>query len=243
LPGQWALVVQVHWPLWQACPAAQVTPQPPQLLASVWVLVSQPLAKMPSQSAEPEAQVVTLHAPLLQPTPVTLVPAVQVLPQPPQLLPSVFRLTQAPLQLVRPVEHAVWHWPLEQTWPVGHWLLSVQVLLVPPAQTWDVPEEVVTVRHILGGQHGAPPHDGQHWPATQVSSGWQQGPLGPPHGAFLVLLHTHAQLSVKRDCPCGQGGTQVPSQHSCSPPQQVRLQQDCVPIWQHTPSPQHTWPT
>jgi hypothetical protein len=41
-------------------------------------------------------------------------------PQAPQLFTSPCRFWHAPLHEVSPVEHAVTHWPLSQTWPTPH---------------------------------------------------------------------------------------------------------------------------
>jgi hypothetical protein len=91
LPGQWALVVQVHWPASQLCPAAQAAPQPPQLLTSVCSLTHRPLQRL-----KPALQL-TPHAPLTQ-VGVALAGAVQTVPQAPQLCRSVCSFTHCPLQ-------------------------------------------------------------------------------------------------------------------------------------------------
>lgn len=54
-------------------------------------------------------------------------PALQALPQAPQLAASELTLTQAPLQLVRPVAH--WQVPFTQVWPVWHMLPQLAVSL------------------------------------------------------------------------------------------------------------------
>lgn len=68
--------------------------QPPQLLTSVLVLTSQPLLACPSQSAVPGLQAEQLQAPATQ----LGVPFghEQTVPQPPQLLTSVWVLTSQP---------------------------------------------------------------------------------------------------------------------------------------------------
>jgi hypothetical protein len=79
--------VQTQPPLAQLWPAPQCCPQPPQLLASVWVLTQTPL-----QNCSPEGQA--------QLPPLQLWPEGQACPQLPQLAGSVWVLIQVPLQRV-----------------------------------------------------------------------------------------------------------------------------------------------
>lgn len=73
--------------------------QVPQLLISVKTSVSQPVAKVASQSEKPMAQVTTLHSPAAHPTVATLVLAIgtHVAPQEPQLVALVLMLISQPL--------------------------------------------------------------------------------------------------------------------------------------------------
>ena len=72
----------------EAFGSTQARAQAPQLVALVWVLVSQPLAAAPSQSPKPVAQRTTVHAPPAQPLAATLARA-QVVPQALQLAGSM----------------------------------------------------------------------------------------------------------------------------------------------------------
>ncbi len=127
LPLQFMVLLgQPQAPAVQAMPPVQALPQPPQLLASVWVLTLHPSEKLPLQLAEPAAHAVTWQVPPLHATPVTLVPGVQVMPQPPQLLGSLVRSAQLPLQLVWVLGQAVEQTLLEQTWPAGQGAVALQ---------------------------------------------------------------------------------------------------------------------
>lgn len=57
---------ETHLPRSQACPVAQRVPQRPQCAVSLVVATSQPLSALPSQSANPAAQLATAHAPARQ---------------------------------------------------------------------------------------------------------------------------------------------------------------------------------
>src|SRR5438105_4498350 len=86
-----------HTPFVQLAPFAHTLPQPPQLFLSVLMLISQPLAAMPSQSRNPALhmpmpQVELLHAALALAIEHTLL-------QPPQLPGSNLVLVHMPLQL------------------------------------------------------------------------------------------------------------------------------------------------
>jgi len=100
----------------------------PQLLGSVAVLVSQPLAALPSQLAKPALQLATVQAPAMQ----AAVPlgAEQTVPQAPQLFRSVCSFTQTPLQRVKPDWHAVGvHAPAVHACPLGQAVPQVPQLL------------------------------------------------------------------------------------------------------------------
>jgi hypothetical protein len=98
-------VAAEHGPL-----PGQTLPQAPQF----WTLpesgVSQPSAGLPLQSPNPWLQDCSLHVPLIQVA--VALGKVQWLPQVPQLLTSVMRLTQVPPQAVWPEGHWVTHTPL-----------------------------------------------------------------------------------------------------------------------------------
>jgi hypothetical protein len=72
---------------------AQARPQAPQCVALVWVLASQPLAGLPSQSPKPAAQRTTVHIPPAQPLAATLASA-QAAPHALQLAGSMAVLAQ-----------------------------------------------------------------------------------------------------------------------------------------------------
>lgn len=109
--GHWALVVQTHFPPEQLWPLGHLVPQAPQLLASVWVFVQVPLQLVGVAVGQqtPLAQTWALGShtgPVALPQwhwpPAQTSPARQALPQVPQLLLSVCRLTQLPPQLLVP---------------------------------------------------------------------------------------------------------------------------------------------
>jgi hypothetical protein len=140
----------------------QTFPQLPQLFVSVPVLVSQPSAELPLQSAVFAGQLVTAHVPAEQ----IGVPVVDVhfLPHTPQLLTSLAAKDSHPLlgslsQLFQPAEHeATAHVPLEQaTFAFWSWQTrphrpqlfgsaavffsqpSVRLLLQSVQPVWQVP--------------------------------------------------------------------------------------------------------
>jgi hypothetical protein len=84
-------------------PEGQALPHIPQFRGSVLMFV-----QAPPQAVSPPPQ---LHCPLEQ-----VWPDGQTCPQLPQLAGSFAVLTHAPLHADKPVAHAVWHWPAEQTW-------------------------------------------------------------------------------------------------------------------------------
>jgi hypothetical protein len=81
-------------------PGKHTRPQVPQFWELVLVLISQPLAKEPSQSAKPELHDVTTHIPLEQPTVLALATIPQTRPQPPQLLGSALMFVSQPLAAI-----------------------------------------------------------------------------------------------------------------------------------------------
>ncbi len=76
----------------------QTWPQLPQLLTLLLMLVSQPSAWLPLQSAKPELQPAITQVPLVQA--MVALAAEQTWPQPPQLLTLLLVFTQVPLQAV-----------------------------------------------------------------------------------------------------------------------------------------------
>lgn len=107
----------MHVPLQQRCPEPQRLPHMPQLLRSTPVSISQPVAKLPSQSRHVPVQPVIVQAPIAQPTDETDIPVVgQVMPHMPQLAGSVRTSTSQPLpdivsQSRRPTRHVKPHVP------------------------------------------------------------------------------------------------------------------------------------
>jgi hypothetical protein len=102
----------------------QTLPQWPQLLRSLFRLVSQPSAYSPLQSAKPESQKVTVQTPLRQmPTPLATMP--QPWPQAPQLSLSLKGFTQVSLQ---------WIQPLGQQKPLLQWGTMLGQRLPQPPQ-------------------------------------------------------------------------------------------------------------
>jgi hypothetical protein len=83
----------------------QTLPQAPQFWGLLASAVSQPSAGLPLQSPNPALQDCSTQAPLTQAA--VALGKLQWAPQAPQLLTSVWRLTQVPLQAV---------------WPDGHWV-------------------------------------------------------------------------------------------------------------------------
>ena len=83
------LLMQLHWPAWQAVPAPQRIPQSPQLELSACTSTQAPL-----HNKEPAGQV---HCPLVH-----TLPAGQALPQLPQLVALDWTSTQVPLQGASP---------------------------------------------------------------------------------------------------------------------------------------------
>ena len=104
-------MVIAHTPFEQLEPAfvwLHVLPQPPQLPRLVLMFVSQPFAGLPSQSANPAAQVPSWQAPPWQVA--DAFAKLHALPQPPQL-PALVVVSVSqpsatvPLQLAKPVWH------------------------------------------------------------------------------------------------------------------------------------------
>jgi hypothetical protein len=149
-------------PAAQALPAPQAVPTvPPVQLpeAPQWVRLVLGSMQLPPQLTSPLPQVA------LQVPPEQALPAVQTLPQAPQLALSVVSLAQygAPPSGVQSVSfdwQLVVHVPPEHTWPVPHTL--------PQA-----PQLVLSVLSLA--QYGAPPSTVQ-----SVSFDWQLVPHAPP---------------------------------------------------------------
>lgn len=100
-----------------ALASTHASPQAPQLVALVWVLVSHPLAAIPSQSPWPDAQRTTVHAPPEHPA-VAVFARAHAFPQVPQLLGSteVFAQKVGPVpQVDRGAPQVVPHAPPEHT--------------------------------------------------------------------------------------------------------------------------------
>lgn len=103
------------------------------------MLVSQPLATLPSQLAKPGLQAKP-HTPFVQPG-VALGRAGQAVPQPPQLVGSVCVLTQTPEQLVWPVGQT--QFPPTQARPAGQMLPHVPQLLALVCVLTQAPPQLV----------------------------------------------------------------------------------------------------
>jgi len=99
-------------PAEQVAPVMQALLQVPQWVALVPRLASQPLLGSPSQLPKPVVQVKPQVPPVQ--VVVALARVGHTVEQPPQLPTSVWRLRHAPLQAVRPVEHAITQLPAEQ---------------------------------------------------------------------------------------------------------------------------------
>ena len=100
-------------PALQVRPPVQTMPQPPQLLLSVLVLTSQPLAARPSQLAKPGLQEAMAHEDAVQAE--VAFGKAHTLPHAPQLLTLAVRFVQVPLQFVNPPVQETWQDPPEQT--------------------------------------------------------------------------------------------------------------------------------
>src|SRR4051794_36445934 len=97
---------------------AHFMPQPPQLLTSVAVPTSQPLATIMSQLAKPMVQAAMPQAPLVQLLVALASP--QALPQPPQLVMSFCELTSQPLGVIpSQLRNPALHGPMAQA-PMVH---------------------------------------------------------------------------------------------------------------------------
>jgi hypothetical protein len=107
----------VQTPALQLCPGLQTLPHAPQLLTSLFVLISQPSAGLRLQSWKPGLQDWMAQAPDWQAGVALLTE--QTRPQPPQFLVSVWVFTQAPLHNVCPAEHDAAQEPAAQT-PLTH---------------------------------------------------------------------------------------------------------------------------
>jgi hypothetical protein len=105
--GQSPCVPHVQEPLWQVSPEAQTCPQVPQLPVSVCRLVSQPLAALPSQLSKPALHAAMTQVPLEQAA--LALGKAQTCPHDPQLLASLLRSLQLPLQQAGVVPEQVVH--------------------------------------------------------------------------------------------------------------------------------------
>jgi len=131
---------------------------------------------MPSQLANPALQAMTPHTLLAHPE--TAFARLHLVPHAPQLLGSVERLTQDPLQFVSPVWQLTVHLPLEHTSPAGQTL--------PHVPQFDGSTSVAV--HVV-------PHSvwlAGHWhaPETHAWPGWQTIEQ-PPQCAGSLLSFTH----------------------------------------------------
>jgi hypothetical protein len=135
-----ALQVKAHAPALQVAVAlaraGQALPHDPQFAAEARVSTSQPLAALPSQSAEPVMHALP-HTPAAQ-VGVPPAEAVQRVVHAPQVAGSVWRLRQEPSQQVSPapqgtvMEHPVVQLPLRQMRPAPHcasWVHCTQARL------------------------------------------------------------------------------------------------------------------
>jgi hypothetical protein len=157
-----------HCPALHTWPAAQVTPQPPQLRGSLLVTTQLlPHCVVPELGAH-------RHAP-----PTHWLPAPHTLPQAPQLLGSNCVKVQVPLQVTCWGRHVAMQLKPLHTWPVGHTRPQAPQLLGSLRDTQALPHLMVP----------APVH--WHWPAVQVPPAPQVLPQAPHEpGSVCVLVHT-----------------------------------------------------
>jgi hypothetical protein len=215
-------------PAEQTWPAAHAAPHDPQLALSVRVLVSQPSAATPLQSAKPAAQAPagTTHAPATHAWVVTLGSA-QAAPQAPQLVAAVWVSASqpsaaTPLQSPKPAaQRTMLHTPAvqpavvvlggAQTVPQAPQLAgSMEVLahwLTPPSPPQVTSGAAQVVPH-------APPE--QTWPAAQVVPHDPQLALSvwrlahPPPQTARPAPHEAAQTPAAHDWPAGQAVPHAP---------------------------------
>ena len=176
-----------HAPFWQVVFGPQRIPHAPQLASSAFVFVQ----VVPHRVSPPPH----VQMPLTQ-----LPPMAHCLLQALQLMLSVVRSTQAPLQLVSdwpasvPV-HVVTHAPLLQTCPAAH------ATPHPP----QLSGSLCTAVHAPP-LHAIPPFGHSHWPATHCRPAAQRA-LHPPQFALSLWTSMHAPLHST--LPFGQ--THVPA--------------------------------
>jgi hypothetical protein len=108
--------IAAHAPLVHDCPTGQTLPQRPQCAEAVFVFVSQPLARAPSQSARPAAQR-RVHSPPAQAAAPPVV--TQAAPHAPQWAKSRARSTQRPAHGVSEASHMSAHAPRRQVSAAG----------------------------------------------------------------------------------------------------------------------------
>ncbi len=170
---QWVLLVcrltqappQSVWPVGHTQvpveqePPVQVRPQAPQFNAVV-VLVSQPLAMLPSQSAKPVLQAIP-HRPLVHPgRPLGKVPEHE-RPQPPQLAGSVARSRQ-PIARMQNSPRTPGHWqrPATQTSVARQAAPHAPQCAALVARSTQVPPQVAEVGSVTPSQSSSAP---LHW--------------------------------------------------------------------------------
>ncbi len=183
------------------CPDAHAPPQRPQLALSVPVLVSQPLAGLPSQSAKP-----ALHAPIAQVPDAHVAAALakrHTTPQPPQFEASAPRTLSSqpsaavPLQSPKPALHE----------PTTH-RPPTHALTAAFARAQAVPQAPQLAGSVIGETQLRPqvicsaPHDAWQLPAAQTWPAAQAFPHAPQWSASVwrsrqvpsqsVWLITHA---------------------------------------------------
>jgi hypothetical protein len=155
-----AQVPITHRPFAQVAPAFanwQMLPQAPQLVAVVAVLVSQPLASVPSQLAKPVLQAARKQAPVRQPA--TPLVREQTVPQALQLFGSFGRSRQTPEQFVVGDAQVEVHMPPEQTVPAPQTMPQVPQLALSVWSARHVPVQLVCPdgQTQLRPEHEVPP--------------------------------------------------------------------------------------
>jgi hypothetical protein len=244
MPSQSAkpeLQTRPHAPLLQTAvefgPEGQTLPQPPQWFASVRMLVSQPLAGLPSQSAKPVGHVPAQPAPMLlqpfgQQIGPPLVPTQVLLPggQPHWVVPDMQTMpggqqvcgAVVPPQIAWPagqqtlllMQVPAQHWPLQMTWPVGQLLHCPAALQVEPAGQQTPPQQTplwqqLAAEPVPQRTDGAGQVQGGDAPGVQVEFGGQQTIDGPAgHGTPVAM---HKPVFGSQVWQIGHGlGTQTP---------------------------------
>ena len=167
----------------------QTVPQAPQFVALLTVLVSQPLAALPSQFAKPVLHV-DVQALAAQPR-AAFGYVAQITPQPPQLFGSEARFTQLPVaaQNVVPVEHELTQAPPEQTVPAAQTLPQApQLLFVFSARSQPLaaePSQLPQPALQLAMPHAPPVH------AAVALDGAQVAPHAPQLATEVLVLTSH----------------------------------------------------